>query len=337
MNSAIIMFNNWITLQDLGRLWEKLSRGEWRRVLKKISSGERARTRSAWERSDDPPIHAWDIPSVRERWETLACGDPDTDHVAYVCRRYLSGSAGLKAFSPACGTGVNERRWAASGLFARIDAIDLSPARIARARAAAEKEGLAGILNFQVEDMASVSGESLYDVVIAEGALHHLAPMRITLEKLRRLLKPRGLLVVNDFVGPSRFQWTGRQLEAAGAMLALIPEAYRRRWPDGRIKKRIAAPGRLRMKLADPSEAAESSRILPLLDEMFVPLEIKGKGGTIVCLVFHEIAHHYVRPDAAAGEILRLCFAVEDLLLKSGEISSDYILGIFQKNQLEEQ
>ena len=157
--------------------------------------------------------------------------------------------------------------------------------------------------------------------------------MRAMLQKLERLLKPRGLLVVNDFVGPSRFQWTGKQLQAANALLALIPDAYRRRWGIGGSKKKIVAPGRLRMKLIDPSEAAESSLILSLLDKMFTTLEIKNKGGSIACLVFYEIAHHYIQPDETAQQILRLCFAVEDLLMKSGEISSDYILGVFQKRQ----
>jgi SAM-dependent methyltransferase len=228
-------------------------------------------------------------------------------------------------------SGGNEMRWAATGLFEHMDAIDLSAPRIAAARAAAERGKLAGILNFQVSDMALVSGESIYDLVIADGALHHFHPMRTTLEMLRRLLKPGGLLVVNDFVGPSRFQWTAPQLQAANSFLALIPEAYRRRWGNGRVKERIDAPGRLRMRLADPSEAAESSRIRPLLKQMFTTLEVKEKGGALVPLVFFEIAHHYIQPDAAAQEILRLSFAVEDLLMQSGEIASDYICGVFQK------
>ena len=170
-----------------------------------------------------------------------------------------------------------------------------------------------------------------YDLVIAEGALHHLYPMRSSLARIHGMLKPGGLLLVNDFVGPSRFQWTPRQLQAANALLALIPKDYRRRWSDDRVKTRVDAPGRLRMKLADPSEAAESSLILPLLGKMFNTLELKNKGGALIPLVFHEIAHHYIQPDETAAEILRLCFATEDLLMRSGEIAGDYILGVFQK------
>jgi SAM-dependent methyltransferase len=330
------MFHNWINIHDLARLKDKLSMEGWRPIRQRLFRNALGRTRSAWEHTENPPVNAWDIPALRRRWVEMVSGDAKVDHVDYICRRFLSGKKKLSAFSPGCGTGANEKRWVETGLFERIDAIDLSPARIAKATAMSEQSGLAGILKFQVKDMAWVSGESQYDLVLAEGALHHLYPMRVMLGKLERLLKPQGLLVVNDFVGPSRFQWTARQLQAANALLALIPEDYRRRWRDSRVKERIRAPGRLRMRLADPSEAAESSLILPLLKEMFTTLELKNKGGALIPLVFFEIAHHYIHPDETATAILRNCFAAEDLLLRRGEIASDYILGVFQKTRAHE-
>ncbi len=329
IEKVISMFNNWINIHDLRRLKEKIARGEWRLIARRAAANARERTCAAWAHTENPPIHAWEIPTLRQRWKLMVSGDARIDHVEYISRRYLPGRKGLVAFSPGCGSGGNELRWAATGLFARIDAIDLSPARIALARETAAQKGLDGIVAFQVGDMKTIVGKGLYDLVIMEGALHHFSPMRLTLERVRGLLKPGGLLVVNDFVGPSRFQWTAAQLRAASAFLALIPEDYRRRWPDGKVKKRIDAPGRLRLQLADPSEAAESSRILPLLKEMFATLELKNKGGALACLVFFEIAQHYVQADETAGRILQLCFSAEDLLMDSGQIASDYILGIF--------
>jgi SAM-dependent methyltransferase len=325
------MFDNWINIHDLERLKEKIVRGEWRQVAKKLCSDAPGKTRAAWAHTQGPPIHAWDLPALRRRWNRLVSGDEAVDHVATIIGRYLRGRKGLTAFSPGCGGGGNEIRWAETGIFRRIDACDLSAPRIAGAVALAERKKLSAIVKFRTGDMRAMAGQEPYDLVIVEGALHHFFPMRAALARIAELLKPGGLLVVNDFVGPSRFQWTPRQLQAANAMLALIPEAYKRRWPDGKIKKNIAAPGRLRMKLADPSEAAESSLILPLLAETFTQLEVINKGGTIACLVFSEIVHHYLQPDETAEKILQMCFAAEDLLMQTKEISSDYILGVFQK------
>ena len=327
------MFNNWINIHDLGRIRDKIVRGEWRSVFEKISSNARGRIRSAWTHTQNPPLYAWDIPAVRTRWNVQVSGAADIDHVAYICRKYLGNKNNLMALSPGCGSGSNEMRWAETGIFKHIDACDLSTQRIAKARAEAEQKNLTGILNFSVGDMRDiVTGASSYDLVIAEGALHHFYPMRAVLEKINNLLKPGGMLIVNEFVGPSRFQWTPRQLQAANAMLALIPKSYKRRWHDGKIKMKITAPGRLRMKIADPSEAAQSALILPLCRKMFTTLEIKNKGGTITSLVFFEIAHHYLQADETAAKILQTCFALEDILIQSGEISSDYILGVFQKS-----
>jgi SAM-dependent methyltransferase len=325
------MFNNWITIHDLGRIKDKIVCGEWLQVLKKLASDAQGRTRSAWAHTQNPPLNAWEIPALRQRWNLMVSGAAEIDHVEYISRRYLADKKNLLAFSPGCGSGGNEMRWAETGLFKYIDACDLSPQRIAKAHAGAEQKNLTGILNFSVGDMRALNGAGQYDLAITEGALHHFYPMRSALKKMNSLLKPGGLLIVNEFVGPSRFQWTPRQLQAANAMLALIPESYKRRWSDGKIKMKIAAPGRLRMKLADPSEAAESSLILPLLREMFTTLEEIKKGGTLINLVFFEIAHHYLQADETAAEILQTCFAVEDILMQSGEISSDYILAVFQK------
>ncbi|MCU0235866.1 MAG: class I SAM-dependent methyltransferase [Acidobacteria bacterium] len=327
------MFNNWIGFHDLLRLWDKLMHGEWRRALRQVGRNARERTRCAWQHTQGPPLNAWNIPQLRRRWNQRISGDGGIDHVEYIRRRFLQEKAGLTAFSPGCGCGGNEMRWARTGLFRRIDACDLSAPRIDVARQAAGKEGLEGILNFQVGNMGSMAVAGAYDLVITEGALHHFYPMRRALAGIRDMLKPGGLLVINEFVGPSRFQWTRQQLRAANELLGAIPEAYRRRWEDGRVKKRIDAPGRLRMLLADPSEAAESSLILPLLKEMFLPLEIREKGGTLSCLVFHGIAHHYLQEDETASGILSACFAREDQLMASGEISSDYVLAVFQKPQ----
>jgi 2-polyprenyl-3-methyl-5-hydroxy-6-metoxy-1,4-benzoquinol methylase len=328
------MFNNWINIHDLGRIKEKIVRGEWQPFLKKISANAQGRTRLAWAHTQNPPLYAWDIPAVRSRWNVLVSGAADIDHVAYICRKYLGGKSNLTALSPGCGSGSNEMHWAETGLFKHIDACDLSPQRIAKARAGAEQKNLTGIINFTVGDMQAITGAGPYDMVIAEGALHHFYPMRTALEKINSLLKPGGMLIVNEFVGPSRFQWTMRQLQAANAMLALIPKPYKQRWHDGKTKMKVTAPGRLRMKLADPSEAAQSALILPQCREMFTSLEEIKKGGALINLVFFEIAHHFLQADEPAATILQTCFAIEDMLMQSGEISSDYILAIFQKPRL---
>ena len=138
-------------------------------------------------------------------------------------------------------------------------------------------------------------------------------------------LKDDGLLFVNDYVGPERFQWEPRQHDVANAMLSALPERLRQQW-DGGTKRRTHAPSRLRMRFVDPSEAAESRRIMPALRERFEILEERDLGGSIVNLVLDQIAHHFPDADEEAMSALAALFAVEDGLLVEGEVTSDYKL-----------
>ena len=206
--------------------------------------------------------------------------------------------------------------------------MDLSASRIEAARAAAAASPYAGVLEFRVDNAETIDvpPDSL-DTVICEGSLHHLAPVRAVLERARGWLKPGGLVLVNEFVGPKRFQWTDRQLEVANALLDLIPLRLRRQ-PDGLSKTRVYRPGRLVMRLGDPSEAIESSEILPALDDLFERIELRRMGGTLSHLVFAEIAQNFGGDDPKARRWADLVFETEDLLMDAGEICSDYVVGV---------
>jgi hypothetical protein len=86
--------------------------------------------------------------------------------------------------------------------------------------------------------------------------------------------------VLNEYIGPARFQWTARQLEAVNALRELLPPRYRVRWQDRGLKRRVHRPSRLSMMLYDPSEAVESDRIVPSLDKFFAVVERRDYGGT---------------------------------------------------------
>ena len=85
------------------------------------------------------------------------------------------------------------------------------------------------------------------------------------------------------------------------------------------------------MWVSDPSEAIESSDIVPLMHKHFEVLEQKGYGGAILHLLFSGIAHHFVSPDREAEQLLTFSFAVEDALLGSKEITHDFALLIARR------
>ena len=70
-------------------------------------------------------------------------------------------------------------------------------------------------------------------MVLALNSLHHFNHLGETMRLIARALGPGGLLIMDEYVGPSRFQWTSAQMRAANALLAALPE-HRRPSPTAR-------------------------------------------------------------------------------------------------------
>jgi SAM-dependent methyltransferase len=325
------VLGNWINWGDFLVAAERITE-QGPRLLRRLLAGAAGRTRGQWQQVYQGSLAAdpLAIPYLRRRWNGKASGDPGTDHRRHVAARYLDGRAGLTALSLCSGPGWNEAAWARLGHFSRIDGIELAPALVAAASARAREAGLADVLGFHAGDAGRPPYPlDRYDLVLCEGALHHLRPLERVIPALAAALAPGGLLVMLEFCGPDRFQWGSRQLELVQQALAMIPARWRVR-ETGRRKDRVRRPGRLRMILADPSEAVESSRILPLLRRYFLPLEEKPLGGTVVQLVFHGITRPFIDPDAEALALLERVCALEDEELHAGRIASDYWFGVFR-------
>jgi ubiquinone/menaquinone biosynthesis C-methylase UbiE len=285
-----------------------------------------------WAHTQGEPTNWWDIPEVTARWNRLISGDAGVDYCAYVANNYLAKKNSLTALSLGCGTGSKELRWAELEKFSRIDAYDLSPSRIEVAQDSAVKNGRGTLINYQVGDIQRILlSENSYDLVLAEGSLHHFTPLREILPRISSFLKPQGYFIINEYVGPSRFQWTDRQMEAINGLLAVLPASYKTLWDGRTSKKKVFRPSRLSMMLVDPSEAVESASIEPLLQEYFEVLEMKKYGGSLLHMLFNGIAHHFCSQDAEAKRWLDILFAVEDALLEKGELSSDFLVAVCRK------
>jgi SAM-dependent methyltransferase len=325
------MFNNLVNRQDLRFLINGLRTGSIWRTVQRLIRGSESAVKATWEPVERPPSYLWSIPSVRRRANRLITGDPNLDYTAYVSRTYLAPLQPLHGLSLGCGTGEKELTWVSHCRYTRLDAYDVSAPRIAYARSRAQAAGRSEV-HYQAADIYQIDWpEAHYDAVFVDQSLHHFAPLEPLLLKIRRALNPTGYLVASEFIGPTRFQWTDRQLEVINGVLAILPRRYRRRWSDGRIKTRACRPSRLSMMFGDPSEAVESARIVPLLERHFEIVERRDYGGTIVHMLFDDIAHNFLDGDGQekgdeALRLIELCFQIEDALLESGDIQSDFAL-----------
>jgi len=159
---------------------------------------------------------------------------------------------------------------------------------------------------------------------LVEQSLHHFINMDFVIKSIHSALKPGGILIINEYVGPDKFQWTDKQLHCVNSILNLLPNKYKIRNFDKKIKRKVYRPGLVRMWLYDPSEAVESSKIVPTINKYFKILESKDYGGNISQLLFQDIAHNFQNDDQDTISILKIITEIEDFMLSTEEIYSDF-------------
>lgn len=329
------MFNNWINIIEPIRLFQRLRRDSIlrQRILTKFHFTNEDRIISSWSHTNGPAIYWLDIPQVRKRVNAMITGSPNTTYHHDIAQRYLQNGGMVKALSLGCGTGKKELQWAETGCFQSIDAYDISEKRIRMAREELKGTRFQNIIKYHVGNIEDIIyPDAKYDIVIFDHSLHHFSSIDSLLQHVHNALKPNGFLIANEFVGPSRFQWTKIQIDVANGLLSIFPSRYKTRWDSNMCREKLWRPSKLAMWISDPSEAIESSKIVPLIHKHFKVIEQKGYGGSILHLVFSGIAHHFINPDDIAQKLLDIAFAVEDILLHEKEIDHDFAFIVAKKS-----
>jgi SAM-dependent methyltransferase len=266
--------------------------------------------------------HAWlDHPLVREhyqerglidgmsweRWVTLRLGEPPARSAELGC-----GSAGrsLRLFEQRLS------RW--------IDGMDVSQDRVAAAEIGRQACRAPG--RFEVGDVNAVTlPREAYDLVFSCHSFHHFVALEHVMDEVHEALTPRGFFVLEEFVGPTQFQWTELQMALVRALMSLLPERLRMlRW--GSVKTHEGRPSRAEVAAVSPFESIRSSEIVPLFEERFRVVATRRLGGTLQHLLYNGIVHNFSPEDAEATRHQQEIFGIEDALVDGGVLPSDFML-----------
>lgn len=320
----------YISIGDFIDLIYKIQVKGWNFFQKKLQFSATARAIGTWNIEILPPTNWWIIPAIRREWNKNISGDENIPYYDYIASLFLKGKENLTMLVPACGTGSHERRFLSTGKITHIDGFDISPTCISEA----QKESLNYpniSFNYQIADAHNLSfEENKYDIILFHSSLHHIDKLEIFLFRIAKALKPDGILVLHDYVGPSRLHWTKPQLKAANQALAIIPYSFRKKWKTNTIKKHIFRPSWWRMILSDPSEAVESDKILPNIHQYFHTLIEKKIGGDLLHLILKDISHHFLSDSTETLSLLNQLFQIEADYLKD-KPQSDFTFGIYKK------
>jgi SAM-dependent methyltransferase len=266
------------------------------------------------------------IPQVHANHDYLITGTRDVYWVDWMRQQYFPQGEAGDALSLGCGAGQLDRILKQRGfIFRSFTGIDISAEAIARARELAEEIGLAPSIRYFAADLNRLELEpDSYDFIYFFQSLHHIEALEHALGEVRRALRRGGLLLVNEFVGPSRFQWTSRQLELANELIAVLPDELRRDLQNGGVKVAVERPTVRHMLRHDPSEAVRSADIEPLVKSYFEVVGEWNWGGTLNHLVFQNIAANFDSNNAEHRAIVELLIHHENVLVGAGLLPSDF-------------
>lgn len=234
------------------------------------------------------------------------------------------GESPARSMELGCGSASRSLMLFEHGWSRWVDGIDVSTDRVAEGQRRRAARGAPG--EFRVADANSLTlPEHTYDLVFSCHSFHHFAALERVMDQVLASLTPRGFFVLEEFVGPTQFQWTDRQIEIVRALMALLPERLRRlRW--GATKPYEGRPSRADVIAVSPFESIRSSEIGRLFERYFDVVAVRNLGGTIQHLLHNGIIHNFAVDDEEACRVLRAVWESEDALIDGGLLPSDFQL-----------
>ena len=209
--------------------------------------------------------------------------------------------------------------------------MDVAGNAVESARKTAQAEGLDG-LTYEVADLNTVQlPAKTYDIVYAHAALHHIFQLEHVLDQIRKTLKPGGLLVAYEYIGPSQMQFPRRDLELADSFLKLIPERYRKLQRAKGTKEEAFRFSLDVMNRSDPSEGIRASEIVPLIASRFEIKHFRYVGGTLLLLVFNEIAGNFLENDLEILPLVDALITLDNFLIDYAVLPSYHVYIVCQK------
>jgi 2-polyprenyl-3-methyl-5-hydroxy-6-metoxy-1,4-benzoquinol methylase len=217
-------------------------------------------------------------------------------------KKYLNGAKIKTVLSICCGFGSVERHFVS-----RLDGveecrgIDLAVGALDVARQKAAAAGLKNI-SYETADLNNYVWEKeKYDLVIANGALHHLKNLEQVLDGIKTSLTPNGILYACEYVGPSYQDHSVRQLEIINSAAFLLPPELRARrglpYFNERVFRLLEKLHAASVKEVNPKWPLHKRLVARVIKGLFGRRQNKFNFGT----VFISPKKYFLRNDPSEG------------------------------------
>jgi SAM-dependent methyltransferase len=267
----------------------------------------RAKAGDFWDAQTENPVlsqEAWTSNLDVQHYVATSMDPSKPQHPLEFLRRSLAGATLRRGLSIGCGTGTLERFVLDQGLCETVDAFDGGVFSLLTARRSAKEAGLAARVRYFAADFNTIRfPPRTYDIVFFNQSLHHVANLEGLLDQVLHTLHPDGYLYLDEYVGPSRTQWSTSQLAPLRLLHQILPELWRK-------TPFLDRP----VEVADPSEAVRSGEIRKLVSVAFDTHCIRDYGGNVLSVLYPKI-----RWDVAPPDFVKNLIDGERSMLASGQ------------------
>jgi ubiquinone/menaquinone biosynthesis C-methylase UbiE len=318
-----------ITLDDFIDTYFKIIQRGRRFFFSKFTFNDEKRTMSAFDNTSFISSYFWSIPKVLERWNILITGNANINYIEYLSQDFLKNKSELKLLSLGSGICNREIELAEhSNLFKEVVCVDIAENLLQIAARNAAKKNVCNIKFITKNIYDFKFKENYYDIVFFKSSLHHFDKIENFLSgKIKHTLKSDGFLIINEFVGATRHQFSQNQITAINEAISVIPKKFRTRFKSKFHKNKYRGVGILRMIMADPSECIDSGSIMPSIHKHYNTIVEKPYGGNLLMSALRDISHHFFELNEEKAQILNQLFLLEDNYLKENQ--SDFMFGIY--------
>ena len=215
-----------------------------------------------------------------------------------------------------CGNASKEFNLLIQGIVEKFDLYELSDVRVSQGEQRAKELGISDRVNFFCEDGFGKANRNKYDLFYWNNSLHHMLDVEDAIHKSKQMLIEGGMFAMDDFVGPSRFQWSEVNMKYVNRVRKILSDRFYDLQSGGKIESKVEIPTIERMIALDPTEAADSGNILPSLNKHFPDAEIILTGGCIYHSALNDVLVNFNDDDLILLESL---LVLDDALIDKKE------------------
>jgi SAM-dependent methyltransferase len=157
---------------------------------------------------------------------------------------YLNNIAPVEnCLSLCCGHGERDVRIAKLGYFKNLLSLDVSEGAIIKAKKNAINAGLNNI-TYKIADLNNDSlPENSFDLIYVGAGMHHIENLEHLVEQIHKSLRPGGLFICDEYIGPNYSNLSNRHREIINSVIHLIPNrlknATENSFIPGKVKNSI--------------------------------------------------------------------------------------------------